>query len=110
MAVLVVLITAPKGEGRKLARTLVEAGFAACVNVTSVSSVYTWNGRVEEADEDLIIVKTTDEAYGRLEELVKRVHPYQVPEIIALRVERGLREYTSWVEGSVSPGGGQPIT
>lgn len=110
MAVLVVLITAPRGEGRKLARTLVEAGVAACVNVAPVSSVYTWKGSVEEAEEDLLIVKTTEEAYGRLEELVKKVHPYEVPEIIAFRVERGLPEYTSWVEGSVSQGGGQAIT
>ncbi len=66
MPVLVALITAPKGEGRRLARALVEAGAAACVNVTSVSSIYAWRGQIEEADEDLLIAKTTEDANARL--------------------------------------------
>ncbi len=105
MSVLVVLITAPRGEGNRIAKELVNSKAAACVNVISgVHSTYWWEGKVEESDEDLLIVKTTQDAYGKLEEVVRKVHPYKVPEVLALEVKAGLAEYLSWVEGSVSAG------
>ncbi len=96
--VYVVFITAPSGKGEELARRLVEERLAACVNVIrGVRSIYWWRGKVEADEEDLLVVKTSGEA---LEELIKRVreiHPYEVPEVIALPVEKGLAEYIAWV-------------
>ncbi|MGC9112847.1 divalent-cation tolerance protein CutA [Acidilobus sp.] len=108
MTALVVLVTAPKDGSARIAKELLDSKVAACVNVIpGVRSSYWWEGKVEEAEEDLLIIKTTEEAYGRLEELIRRVHPYKAPEVLALRVDRGLPEYLSWLEGSVSPRGQQ---
>ena len=104
LTTLLVLVTAPKGDGNRIASELLKERVAACVNVVSgVRSSYWWENRIEEADEDLLLIKTAEAVYPRLEEVIRRVHPYKVPEVLALRVERGLAEYVSWVEGSVSP-------
>jgi len=71
MAVLLVLVTTPKGEGRRIALELLKEKVAACVNMVSgVHSSYWWEGKLEEAEEDLLLIKTADEAYGRLEEVI----------------------------------------
>jgi len=95
--VVVVLITAPRGKGGELAEAIVRERLAACVNVGSVESLYWWKGSIERDSEDLLIVKTS---MARLEELIRRVkelHPYEVPEIIALPVAACLSEYCRWV-------------
>jgi periplasmic divalent cation tolerance protein len=95
--IVVAFITAPKGKGREIGRKLVEARVAACINVSSVSSIYWWKGKIEEDEEELLIVKTTA---GKVEELVKKVrqiHPYEVPEIIILPVVACLAPYCQWV-------------
>lgn len=96
---LTVFITAPdKESGKRVARHLLEKRLAACVNITPVSSMYWWEGKLEESDEVLLIAKTTTD---KLEELVKEakaVHPYQVPEIIAVPIVGGYKEYLGWVE------------
>lgn len=108
---MVAFITTPKGKGREIARTLVEKRVAACVNVVSgVSSFYWWEGKLENDEEDLLIVKTCEEALGELEKVIKEVHPYSVPELIAVPIIRGLREYLDWlckeVRANESAGGG----
>ena len=101
--VYVVFITAPRGKGEELAAKLVESRLAACVNVVNgVRSVYWWKGRVERDEEDLLIVKTTESRLEELIRLVKEVHPYEVPEVIAVPIEKGLPEYLAWVEESVT--------
>ncbi len=112
---MVVFTTAPKGKGKEIARTLVERRVAACVNVVSgVSSFYWWEGKLEADEEDLIIVKTCEEALGELEGVVREIHPYSVPELIAVPIVRGLKEYLDWVckevrtGGSSAGGGGKP--
>ena len=106
MGVLVVLVTAPRDASDRIAERLVSSRLAACVNVVrGVRSTYWWQGKVESAEEDLLIIKTDESVYGELERAVKEMHPYEVPEIIALRVERGLEEYISWVSSSVSARG-----
>lgn len=102
----VAFITAPQGKGGDIARILVEKRVAACVNVVSgVRSIYWWEGRMESSEEDLLIVKTCEEALGELERVVREVHPYSVPELIAVPVIRGLREYLDWVCKEVWTGG-----
>jgi periplasmic divalent cation tolerance protein len=95
----VVLITAPNEEvARTLARTLVEERLAACVNlVPGLTSVYRWQGEVVEDQEVLLIAKTTTFAFPRLKERVLALHPYTVPEILALPIAEGNREYLDWL-------------
>ena len=90
-------------KAQQLATTLVSEKLAACVNIMpSVWSVYHWQGAVEKAVENLLIIKTSE---GRLDELMDRLrelHPYDLPEIIALPVETGLPEYLRWVVETTS--------
>jgi len=105
---IVVLVTCGSlKEGRRIARALVEARLAACVNVlrTPVESIYRWKGNVEAAKEFLLIVKTSRARLAALETAVKRLHSYDVPEIIALPIEKGSRDYLAWLAESVRPAG-----
>jgi periplasmic divalent cation tolerance protein len=97
-AVRVVLVTAPPREARRLARALVDRRVAACVNlVPGVRSVYRWKGRVEEARETLLVIKTAASRVPDLLAAVRELHPYDVPEGIALPVVAGLAPYLRWV-------------
>ena len=95
--VFVVFITAPRGKGKEIARRLVEERLAACVNIVGVESVYWWQGKVEEDREDLLVVKTSAERMGELVRRVREIHPYEVPEIVALPVAACLGDYCKWV-------------
>jgi periplasmic divalent cation tolerance protein len=99
---IVVYITAPKEKALDIARLLVDEKLAACVNVVdSVKSVYWWEGKVEEDEESLLIVKTELGVFGRLVKRVKEIHPYEVPEIIALPIIGGNPDYLSWITSSL---------
>jgi periplasmic divalent cation tolerance protein len=100
----VVLVTAPDAEvGARLARELVEARLAACVNlVGSVRSVYRWEGRVEDEAEVLLVIKTRAERFAALEARVRELHPYEVPEVLALAAAGGSRAYLDWVAAESS--------
>ena len=104
---LMVLVTVPSVEvGRDLARALVDERLAACVNVVpEVTSIYRWQGQREETREALLIVKTGPARYEALERRVLELHPYSVPEVLALSVERGAPRYVQWVQESVAPEG-----
>jgi periplasmic divalent cation tolerance protein len=99
----VVLVTAPDPEvGRALARQAVEEGLAACGNVIpGLVSVYRWAGEVQEDPEALIVFKTTEDVVAKLEKRVVELHPYEVPEFLALPVTHGHAPYLSWVLGAV---------
>jgi periplasmic divalent cation tolerance protein len=100
----VVLVTCDSvQEGRKIGRALVEARLAACVNVlqTPIESIYRWKGSVDTAKEFLLIIKTSRARLKALEAAVKRLHSYDVPEIIALPIEKGSRDYLAWLSESV---------
>jgi len=102
--VVVVLVTAPRGKGRELAEAVLRERLAACVNVAPVDSMYWWKGSIESDAEDLLVIKTS---MSRLEELVRRVrelHPYEVPEILALPVAACLGDYCRWVREETGPG------
>ncbi len=87
---------APSAE--KLARHLIEARAAACVNqLAPCASTYRWRGNIETATEVPLLIKTTRAAYPRLEKLIREAHPYELPEIIAVSVTAGLPAYLSWV-------------
>jgi periplasmic divalent cation tolerance protein len=100
--VLVVLCTVPtQHQAQALAERLVSEHCAACVTILGPSvSVYRWQGAIETASEYMLIIKTPAERYGELEQFIRNNHPYKVPEIIALPVERGLESYLEWVRGN----------
>ena len=82
----------------ELARGLVERRLAACVNVLDgCTSVYRWKGEIEEADEVPVLVKTRTARYEELEAAIRELHPYELPEIVAVPVVRGLPDYLDWV-------------
>src|SRR5262249_32420838 len=98
----VITTTETKDDAERLAHLLVERELAACVQVLpQITSIYRWQGKVEQATETLLLIKTTRAAYPRLETAIKENHSYQTPEIIALTVEAGSDEYVSWLTASV---------
>jgi|SRR5690349_10701154 periplasmic divalent cation tolerance protein len=83
---------------RILARTLVERRLAACVNMLpGVQSVYRWRDAIEEEAEVTLLIKTTAGRYAELEQAIKALHPYELPEIIALPLSAGLPAYLDWI-------------
>ncbi len=100
----VVLCTAPDAEvASTLAEALVEERLAACVSVVgSVRSVYRWQGAVHSDDEVLLVIKTCGERLAALAERIQALHPYDLPEVIALPVSGGSSAYLDWVRGECS--------
>jgi periplasmic divalent cation tolerance protein len=101
---LVVLITfGSAAEAHKIGKALVDRKLAACANILEapVRSVYRWKGQVESAREFLIILKTSRKRFPAIEREVRRLHSYDVPEIIALPIDRGSRNYLNWISQSV---------
>jgi periplasmic divalent cation tolerance protein len=101
---IVVLVTAGSSdEGERLARELVEARLAACVNrVKGVQSVYRWQGKIESSEEELLIVKTRRNLFEQLQEKIRQLHSYSTPEIIALPILAGSESYLRWLEEELS--------
>jgi periplasmic divalent cation tolerance protein len=95
----VVLVTAPSTDvGRDIARALLDGKLAACVNIVpSITSLHTWKGELCVDEEVLLIIKTTTPAFDALTSAVKDIHPYDVPEIIALPLAVGSRDYLEWI-------------
>ncbi len=102
-AQLVVMTTCPDREcADRLARGLVEKHLAACVNLLpEIGSVYRWQGAVEESRETLLFIKTTATRYAAVEDFIRARHPYELPEVIAVPIERGSGTYISWLERMV---------
>jgi periplasmic divalent cation tolerance protein len=89
-----------------LARALVERRAAACVNILApCTSVYRWKGAVETAEEYPLFAKTTRDRYSLLERVVRELHPYELPEIIAVPIGGGLPAYLDWVVAETRPTG-----
>jgi periplasmic divalent cation tolerance protein len=97
---LLVLTTLPDEDtARRIAHDMVARGLAACVSIGApVRSVYRWNQRIEDSVETPLTLKTSTARYDELEQALRAAHPYELPEIIALPVERGLAEYLLWVD------------
>ncbi|MBX9297025.1 divalent-cation tolerance protein CutA [Chromobacterium vaccinii] len=100
---LLVVCNAPDEEtAERVATTLVAEQLAACVNILGpCRSVYRWQGAVERAEEIPLLIKTRVDAYPQLEARLAALHPYEVPEIVALPVAQGLPSYLTWVSNSV---------
>ena len=99
---LVVLTTCPEPDAARIARELVESGLAACVSRQTVHSTFRWQGAVQDEPEMLLSIKTLTARYPDLEMRLKSIHPYEVPEIIALPVAAGSEAYLSWLTQAVT--------
>jgi periplasmic divalent cation tolerance protein len=101
---LVIMTTCPDAESAdRLSRRLVEGRLAACVNVLpEIGSVYRWQGTIERSRETLLFIKTTRARYEAVEAFIRAGHPYELPEVIAVPIERGSAAYISWLEHMVS--------
>ena len=99
---IIVFVTAPnEDEAAKIARSLVESRLAACVNIVrNIRSIYTWQGKVEDDSEVLMIVKTVKTRFDSLASGIRELHSYEVPEIIAIPIEKGSKEYLDWIKDS----------
>ena len=96
--ILVLTTVLSREEADKLAAALVESRLVACVNISSsVTSVYHWKGDVCKDEEFMLFMKTEKALYREVEEEIKQLHPYELPEIIAIPIESGSKEYLSWI-------------
>lgn len=101
--IIVVLVTAPPEEAAGIARALVEARVCACVNVIArIRSFYRWEGAVQDDSESLLVVKTTRGGFDALRVAVERLHPYDVPEILALDTAAANEAYATWVREMIA--------
>lgn len=102
---LIVLTNCPDAPtAQRIARTLVEQGLAACVNqLAPVHSTYRWEGAIEQAEEVPLLIKTTRERYPELEAAIRTLHPYSVPEIVAVPIAAGYSAYLRWVADETQP-------
>lgn len=97
---IVVFITASsEDEASKIAKTLVEERLAGCVNIIrNIRSIYSWQGKIEDESEVLMIAKTKRDVFKALSKRVKELHSYTVPEIIAVPIAKGSKDYLKWLE------------
>ena len=97
--ILLVITNLPsKADAERIAESLVTEGIAACVNVLAeCTSFFRWEGKLDRATEVPLLIKITRAAYPRLENSLRKLHPYELPEIIALQISAGLPEYLNWV-------------
>ena len=103
--ILIFVTCATRREANRLARSLVQANLAACVNIFAnpIHSIYRWKGKIETANEILLLIKSTRVRFRELEREIRRRHSYEVPEIIALPIVSGSKPYLRWIRQSVRP-------
>jgi periplasmic divalent cation tolerance protein len=100
--ILLGLSTFPDAEtARRISTELVREKFAACANILSnLESIYRWEGKIETANETLVFFKLSEDREAAFQEKLRSLHPYEVPEIVCLKVDSGLTDYLSWVAQS----------
>ncbi|OGA20585.1 MAG: cation tolerance protein CutA [Betaproteobacteria bacterium RIFCSPLOWO2_02_FULL_67_19] len=105
MSALLVFTNLPdRAAAEKLAEALVAQRVAACVSILGpCRSVYRWQGAVQKQDEHLMLIKSTADRYAALEAAIRAAHPYELPEIVAVPIERGLPAYLEWVAAESAP-------
>ncbi len=98
---LIVLVTSPKDIAESLATTLVAEHLAACVNIIpGVTSIFSWEGKVCQEEEVLLLIKTNNSSWNQLQERVQELHTYDIPEIVSVPIEAGFQPYLDWINQS----------
>jgi periplasmic divalent cation tolerance protein len=101
-----VMVTVPEDKAQDLAKALLKDKSCACVNIVrGVKSYFWWNEKIDQAEEALLIIKTKDSLFGRVQVLVKENHPYTVPEIISFKIDGINKEYLGWLNKEVDAHG-----
>jgi periplasmic divalent cation tolerance protein len=99
---LVLSTTESIDQARRIAEALLDRKLAACVNIIPrITSIFRWKGEVQEAEEWLLLIKTNRSAFERLRAALKELHPYELPECIAVAIDDGSEEYLNWISGSL---------
>jgi len=99
----VMTATDKREDAERIARSLVEMRLAGCVQILGpVTSIYRWKGQIETAGEWLCLIKSRAECYGAIERAIRSLHPYETPEILALPVAAGSRDYLEWLRGELT--------
>ncbi|MBX9568409.1 MAG: divalent-cation tolerance protein CutA [Candidatus Obscuribacterales bacterium] len=99
----VAFVTCANGKSREIARTLVEEKLVACVNIIpTVTSIYFWDNAVQEDSEELMVLKTTADAWHKLQARIKSLHPYDLPEMIYFPIQGGYEPYLNWLRSSIT--------
>jgi len=102
---LIIMTTSTNEEATKIVRCLLEERLIACANIIGpISSLFWWNDKIEEATEFLVFMKSSTKLFDKLSERVKSIHSYEVPEIIALPILKGLPSYLGWLEANLQIG------
>jgi periplasmic divalent cation tolerance protein len=109
--IVIVLSTVPESESSRIAGTLVSERLVACVNAAPVQSCYRWKGEICRDREELLVMKTRESLFPRIMARLRELHPYEVPEILAVPVWGGYRGYLEWVLGETGAidGAGEPV-
>jgi periplasmic divalent cation tolerance protein len=95
--------TERREDAERIARALVEKRLAACVQIAGpLTSIYRWKGKIETAAEWLCLIKSREENYGAIEQAIRSLHPYETPEIMAVPVIAGSRDYLDWLRGELA--------
>ncbi|MBN2483281.1 MAG: divalent-cation tolerance protein CutA [Candidatus Omnitrophica bacterium] len=95
---IVVFVTVPCEKASELARTILKEKVAACVNIIpGVESLFWWEGKIDEAKESLLLIKTQTQLFDRVLAVIKENHPYTVPEIVAVEMDKVYPEYLRWI-------------
>ncbi len=96
----IILCTCPNNEtAETIARQLVESQLAACVNILpAVTSIYQWQGEIETAQEHMLVIKSRGDKYPELESSILSLHPYELPEIVAVSIDHALPDYLKWID------------
>ena len=104
--ILVLTTTDTPALAKKIAGALVEAGQAACVNILpGIRSIYRWDGRLQDEAECLLLVKTSSDRFEPVRSVIRALHTYQIPEVIAIPLTAGDPDYLSWIRSSLSQDG-----
>ncbi|MCJ7663566.1 MAG: divalent-cation tolerance protein CutA [Desulfobacterales bacterium] len=102
---MIFVTAASEQEAASIGRALVEEGLAACANIIpQIRSIYRWKGEIWDERETLIIIKSREELFDRIRSRVKELHSYEVPEITAIKLEKGDPAYLQWIESVLAKG------
>ncbi|MEO0271249.1 MAG: divalent-cation tolerance protein CutA [candidate division WOR-3 bacterium] len=104
MYIIVFCTTQGKDKAYEISRKIIENKLAACVNYFKVNSIFEWKDKIEEEEEYLLIIKTKEEKFRELENFIKKNHPYEVPEIIYFKIEKGNEDYLKWIDDTLKNG------
>ena|ERR1700694_3681880 len=101
---MLVLTTLPSSDAAvELARTVVAERLAACANlIPAIRSIYRWKGKLQDENEVLVLLKTRQEHFERLKQRILELHPYEIPEVLALPIEQGYAAYLEWIAGETA--------